>query len=494
MLLRKYWVLIVFCIASGSKLSTAQCYFHKLYNNQDFYDGAFSITEATNQDLIFSGVSADLNGGTNEGYLVRLNSCGDTLWTKTWEYSPLGGDNGNHVTELPDGGILVAGAVYDASEGAANSFLYKFSAQGDSLWYRQYDLGYNDQTHHAEPVENGLFVLAGSVMDSTSQITNMFLAKCDTFGNVVWYHEYGDVNHEFFETFSIAADGAYIVSGTYQNNATSSYDMFMLKTDTAGNELWFESYGDNTYQSGGAVALTNDNGFILCGSTKNGDGNYKGMLVKTDEFGTEQWQREIDHTQNLDHLMRVFALPDGGYIAGGASQDYDASGTVMRVWLLRFTDTGDTIWTRRYSYHGGDTEDWLLDMDLTTEGGFVMTGYIMANQFASKNDAFVIRVDSLGCGTSVCTTGIEESPVNSMAKVYPNPIVDIGTIDVRVQRGKMSYISCYDYSGRMVREFSVTNNEKITIERGDEPAGIYFFVVRDATREIIATGKFILSD
>ncbi|MCB0788816.1 MAG: hypothetical protein KDB75_05915, partial [Flavobacteriales bacterium] len=164
----------------------------------------------------------------------------------------------------------------------------------------------------------------------------------------------------------------------------------------AGDTLWTRAYGGG-FLGGLAfdAAQTADGGFILCGDR---DGN--GTLVRLDTNGDLLWARSYGTAFNGDGLVAVVALSDG-FAACGRIQ---GQGTDIQNALLIRTDlNGDTLFTRTY---GDVLEDEARDLNVLTDGGFVLTGN--RSDVASGTDVWVARTDASG------HTGCDRGPAQGL--------------------------------------------------------------------------------
>jgi len=81
-------------------------------------------------------------------YTVKLNTTGDTIWTRGYHLgSPNGGVIPGKIIELSDSTFVTCGTAYDSSEGASDSYLIKIAANGDSIWHRSIEGGFNDRAY-----------------------------------------------------------------------------------------------------------------------------------------------------------------------------------------------------------------------------------------------------------------------------------------------------------------------------------------------------------
>jgi Secretion system C-terminal sorting domain len=158
-------------------------------------DGAWSISQTQDGGYIFGGsLKADLDGYTRL-YAIRLDSLGDTIWTKA--FTPLSGFTPtgyfNKIIELNDGSFLGLGSEWytDSVIIARNhGVIIKMDANGNKIWHKEYNLlNGNGSDHYLKdirPTTDGGFICAGfitlSFPDTGTQ--DMWLLKIDSNGCV----------------------------------------------------------------------------------------------------------------------------------------------------------------------------------------------------------------------------------------------------------------------------------------------------------------------
>lgn len=380
--------------------SNAQHVFHKVYDYSNYYDYGISVIQTSENGYISVGNSGYSIDGT---YIVKTDEKGDTLWEKFYDLStiPAGGDQGNSIIQLNDNNYLICGAFYDSTEGSADSYLLKLSAFGDIIWFKPIDVGHNDRAIMLKQINENAFIMGGYLYNSTNTYTNLFLVKTDSLGNVQWQKEYGVTNkNDFLKSIDLTSDGGFIIGGYYENPATNSWDMFLLKTDSLGNQKWKKAFGSTADEVRGFTIATLDNGYVIVGDKKMTDNYYDGYIVKTDSLGNQQWSKTIGTTGVNEYFKIVRQLPDGSYIIAGGKPDLTGDPAGRKAWLLKLNHQGDTIWTKSYNYYGGSKQTYVEDLNLTTDGSFIATGYIINNSLPAKNDLWLLKTDSLG---NTCT-------------------------------------------------------------------------------------------
>lgn len=101
-------------------------------------ESAGAIRPDLQDGYIIVGSTSSFGQGYEDGYIIRTDSLGDTIWTRT-----IGGINPDYFTEVvstPDSGYMVAGRTFSFGPDSANIWVVRFNSQGDTLWSRTYGL------------------------------------------------------------------------------------------------------------------------------------------------------------------------------------------------------------------------------------------------------------------------------------------------------------------------------------------------------------------
>jgi hypothetical protein len=218
---------------------------------------------------------------------------------------------------------------------------------------------------------------------------NARLIRTDSEGELLWERDYGGQVPGAFFAMIQALDGEYVLLGE-QSSADDggNTDLYLVKVDDEGNEIWSHTYGTSSVETGRGVQQTADGGYILIGSTTSVPETYASIyLVKTDAQGNEAWSRA--YSDQFLHLgWGVIQMPDGGYIfAGFSAPDHDA----RDILAMKIDAAGDVEWSRTWDYGGLDEG---FGITLAPDGNVVIVGVASLGSPTSK--IVLLKVDPQG--------------------------------------------------------------------------------------------------
>lgn len=121
-------------------------------------------------------------------------------------------------------------------------------------------------------------------------------------GRMGWSRTCGRTHTDYAYALVQTVDGGYTLAGTTYSLGAGNGDVWLVKTDAAGNELWNKTYGGTNTEEAWALVRTVDGGYALAGMTGSfGAGNGDAWLVKTDVESGLAW---VDSTANTITLHR----------------------------------------------------------------------------------------------------------------------------------------------------------------------------------------------
>jgi hypothetical protein len=125
------------------------------------------------------------------------------------------------------------------------------------------------------------------------------------------------------------SDGSYILTGLTSEYWGGESDIFIIKTDNMGNELWSKTLGGEHHDRGNTVILTSDDNFLITGSL---DSDL--CLLKIDYDGNILLSHKIGGVGD-DSGGDLIQLEGGEYIISGYTDSFGSGG--YDLWLLKLS-------------------------------------------------------------------------------------------------------------------------------------------------------------
>lgn len=265
------------------------------------------------------------------------------------------------------------------------------NAQGPRAeWAKTFGGSGNDWGCAVRQTADGGYVIAGVTTSSGAGADDVYLLKTDAAGNRVWQKTFGGSANDRGYAVCQTAGGGYIVAGETDSGGAGACDVYLLKTDSSGNLEWQKTFGGSDCDSGRSVLETADGGYIVAGGTNSfGAGACDVYLIKTDASGNRLWQRTFGGS-GWDRGYSVYQTADGGYIIAGETDSGGAGG--YDAYLLKTDASGNLEWQKTY---GGEEDDFAYAVEQTADGGYIVAGETDSSG-AGGFDAYLLKTDAFG--------------------------------------------------------------------------------------------------
>jgi predicted secreted protein/Mg-chelatase subunit ChlD len=300
---------------------------------------ATSLQRTDDGGYVIAGITPSFGSGGKDLWLIKTDGQGKEEWDKTFGGSM--DDGGFSVLQTADGGYIATGAT--GSFGPSTIWLVKTDGLGETEWERTIDLnpdvGQISTGSSIQETGEGGYIVAGD-----SSKGSILLIKTDAQGGKLWEKTFGGsaVDSAIFDANSrvlLTSDGGYLIEGSTSSEGSGGIDLWLIKTDSAGNVIWSRAYGGKGDDYGTAFQQTADGGYIIAGHTSSsGEGGADLWLFKTDSAGNVIWSRTFGGREG-DYGTAVQQTADGGYIVTGRTSSYGAGGVDM--WLIRTDGNGN---------------------------------------------------------------------------------------------------------------------------------------------------------
>lgn len=426
--------------------------------------GNVYITGHFKSPSITFGTTTLNNSGTgfNDIFIAKFDSLGNALWAKSAGNTD--DDYGKSIISDSSGNVYVAG-YYKSSitfggttlttAGIDDIFVVKYDTSGNVLWANSAGGAYGDQALSIAADNSGNVYVTGSFYSptftfGTISLTNsssgqdMFIAKIDAVGNLLWLNKFGGNNTELGQGIATDVSGNIYVTGLVTSQSVTSgsvtlissgtNDFFLVKYDSLGNTIWAKNAVGTGNDFGTSAACDQDGNIYVTGY-------YRSVTLT---FGT-------------------YTLVNG---MGGGN---------FNLFIAKYDSSGNVIWAKGAGNQGAN---YGFGVSTDNSGNVYLTGsYILSITFGTTTftsngvyNMFIAKIDAT-------TVNIEESIFQNGINIYPNPnngICTIKSTDLKLQ-------NCFIYNVLGECVFSQNSNltNQINIDLSAQTKGIYFVEIFD---------------
>lgn len=324
-------------------------------------DGGYAFTGETN-----------LSGGYFDGYILKTDANGDTIWLKLYSYHP-----GHDIVQTADRGymVLAQAAGYDIE-------MMKADSLGDTLWTKKFNSPYDVWCTRFRPTTDGGYIVTGGAEG------DVYLAKADSLGDTLWIRIYGGAESDGGSSVIQTDDNGFIVVGSTSSYGGGGGDIYIIKVDEFGDTLWTKTYGYSNNEGGIDICQTQNNEYMVIGSGYMQGGDNDLLILRIDSLGDTLWTKKYGGT-NSERGSSICRLSDTTFVIVGGTYSYGAGSN--DIWLLKINGDGDTLWT---SVFGGTLWDYARRVRYTTDGGYIIFGETLSFG-AGGRDIYLIKTNPI---------------------------------------------------------------------------------------------------
>jgi hypothetical protein len=292
------------------------------------WDEGYGFYESGDGDHVI--VTTSRSDPDRELLLMTVDSEGSEVWTRTFGEEN-GSEEGFDVETAIDDGYVAVGS--SEIEGNCDLLLVKADSKGEEVWTKRFDRSEEDRGSSVQATEDGGYIIAGTTKTEDDG-SDLWLLKVDGNGEQVWESTYGGTGDDEGFCARETTDGGYVLVGGREAFSGLGKNLWLLKTDSLGNEVWSNRFGGAGDQVGRSVRETSDLGFIIAGYTDGTDGgDADALVIKTDSDGGLLWETTLGGTGDDEAMVAVES--DEGYAAAGFTESFGAGG--RDVWLVRLS-------------------------------------------------------------------------------------------------------------------------------------------------------------
>lgn len=478
-------------------VTTAQTYFSKNYPSAIGPSSAGSAVQLPGGNYV---VGVCLWNQTKDMIaqmeFLKVNPSGDTILSRLYTQDSTGMMD-VALKQMNTDEFIFFGETYSVNRTEYQLFNMAVDSNGNELWYKSYanPPGYSYVGLGNMFIgKNKEIIDVGNAADNVHSTIDLgMVLKADSNGNLIWEKMYGATPTGFGGGISTKS-GYIIVGGNGDSDTFQNFYAYAIGIDTAGNLLWQKKYG-NYNESDYIVAVIPDtnNTYTLCGGR--GTMFFQNVwLAGIDSAGNLSWQKKLgDDSANSVYMGCANLLNNGNIVMAGGedmhSSDSSFNTRISYAVIMEVTQNGDSLWKRVYAYPDSSKGNLALDIQQTSDSGFIACGFTMPSR---DQAAWLLKVDQLGNYSPDQSVGTGIGKLNkSTVSVFPNPANTLLHVTWNATEPEQPDFLITDMLGQIVKlsdKFEGANNE-YGLDIHALPAGIYFLTLKNSRSSF--TEKFV---
>ncbi|MCC6459735.1 MAG: T9SS type A sorting domain-containing protein [Saprospiraceae bacterium] len=276
-------------------------------------------------------------------------------------------------------------------------------------WERVYDGGGGGQINDLVKSPDGGYTMVGYYNNQN----RAQLLKVDVDGKLQTSKNYFVGSLTTAEAVVFTQDQGYAIVGWYRS-VTNPSQVFLIKTDQAGNQLWMKTYSSTYDAEGLDLVELPDGSLVISGHQKNLDGKEDVWVIKTNAAGTVQWSKTFGDPTDSEKGYAIALAPDGNLVIAGEKKGISP----RDIYVLKVNSAnGNLIWENTYGFYniitGQPVDDVARDLVIANDGHIVVAGRSNLDQGGS---GILVKIDGAGSSSILWQQFVLKADFYGLAK------------------------------------------------------------------------------
>jgi hypothetical protein len=314
-------------------------------------------------------VGTSQSGGQSSLMLMKTDLNGGIMWTRLIATDLMA--EGHGIGRTVNGDLILIGS-HKVAQGIKNMLVVRTDVGGSVLWQRSLGGGLNDIGRGVIVLNDGNIMVVGTSSSFGIGAADMFVAKLDASGNVLWSETYGGIGLEGGSALAQKDEFEVVVLGFTESFGAGGRDQWLVGISHDGDSIWSRTIGGVGYEESQGLARLQNGGLALCGHSASIDPFHAMHAVRLDGAANLIWEH---------HLGSQFAHDGGegvaedvnGIIWFGGRGDVDGSGEEM--YIVRTDADGNLLSEERF---GGQGDQWVTDLQSNARSMFILGNSVVA--------------------------------------------------------------------------------------------------------------------
>lgn len=220
--------------------STGDCYWNRTWYDMSRANGR-SIAIDSEDNIYVAGYAGDI--GTTDLVFIKYNSEGSKIWQRIWGGSGYEGRYGLKIAIDSQDHLYIAAQTNSFGAGDSDAVLIKYDKFGNQIWNKTWG-GVSIDGAEAITIDSNddIFIAGYTDSYSTNGRRNLFLAKYNDSGILIWNKTWEGLGSAFCKDMTVDSNNNVILTGT--TNEDMPEFVFLLMYDNSCKLLWNTLWGD----------------------------------------------------------------------------------------------------------------------------------------------------------------------------------------------------------------------------------------------------------
>ena len=350
------------------------------------------------------GVIGKENFGKNDGFIVKIDSAANTIWSI--QIGSIEDDEFTYVTVDKSGNIYATGFMGVAEKNKLTKnqdiLVVKLNSDGEIIWQKQYGTDSTETAGNIVVDTNGDIYITGTtrgVMGSESKgQDDCFILHLDNDGNQLNVLQFGTSGNDSGHGITIGQNSNIYICGATDGNMASKnsgkLDLFWGIFNKELEQLEIQQFGTKEGDYAAEIKTDSKNNIYIAGGTEGNTvtqqkGNSDAFLQKWNEKGEIAWTKQFG-TGNWDGIHSIAIIEGKGIIVSGC-YDYP----LCKSFVKMYDEQGTLLWDRNMIGQGNGGGSCGKDLCVDRKGYIYHAGYTGASLFSElkgEHDLFLVKL------------------------------------------------------------------------------------------------------
>ncbi len=296
-------------------------------------DYGYGITTDSSGNIYVVGYTYSFQIFASDIWTIKYDSNGNKIWDRTIGGSNL--DAGYGITTDSSGNIYVTGFTYiEAGAQARNVWTIKYDSDGNKIWDKiigsvggwTIDFGQGITTDSS----GNIYVTGVTYVDGHGR--DIWTIKYDSDGNKIWDKTIGGSDPDSGQGITTDSSGNIYVTGYTKSFGEGGYDIWTIKYDSNGNKIWDKTIGGSSDDIGRSITMDSSENIYVVGFTSSFGEGGDIWAIKYDSDGNQLWNKTIGGS-DYDMGYGITADSSGNIYVTGDTNSFGEGG--LDIWTIK---------------------------------------------------------------------------------------------------------------------------------------------------------------